>query len=305
MEKHFSDDTFLARWISNDLSEEELTSFKKSKEYTAFNKINESAQKLEAPAYNKKAALHKIQQELHKENQSKVRRLIPTWMYSAAAVLIVALGLLFFMNDTPSEFQTGFGEQLAVVLPDNSKVQLNAQSQLEFNSKTWEEQREINLKGEAFFDVEKGKTFKVITAIGTVEVLGTEFNVLVNNNYFEVQCHEGSVAVKSSNHNIILKPGNAVRIVNSKVEEWQFSDVKPSWLQGESTFTNASLAQVIKALENQFNVSINSDKIDTSKKYTGVFSHKNLKVALKTVFTTMDILYTFKGDKTIVLTNKK
>ncbi len=304
MEKRLTDDTFLARWISGDLSAEELDAFKKSKDYPGFKKINDGSLKLQAPAYNKEVVLSKLKQKLEAEKQgTKVLRLIPNWVYSAAAILVVALGVFFFMGQD-SQFQTGFGEQLAVTLPDNSKVQLNANSQLGFRKKTWDEKREVELKGEAFFDVEKGASFKVLTANGTVEVLGTEFNVIVRGSYFEVQCHEGRVQVKSNNEEAVLTPGKAFRIENNKVEKWAFSQDKPTWLQGETTFKNAPLTQVIKALENQFNIKVDASKMDKNLKFTGGFSHESLKLALKTVFNSLGISYTIKDEKHIILVNK-
>ena len=123
MEKNFLDDTFLARWISGDLSTEELEAFKKSSDYHKFNKINEGAQNLKTPAYNKEAAFSKLQQQLEPEKDSKkIEKRMPLWMYSsAAAILVMAFGIFYFLN-LPAHYQTGFGEQLAVILPDNSKV---------------------------------------------------------------------------------------------------------------------------------------------------------------------------------------
>ena len=305
MEKHYLDDTFLARWISGDLTKEELETFKKSKDYKDFKKINDGSQKLKVPAFNKQLALNKLREQLdNPKEKSKIVKLIPNWVYATAAIIVIALGIFNFIQPE-SRFQADFGEQLAVILPDNSKVQLNANSTLEFNKEIWEEKREVSLKGEAFFDVEKGESFKVLTSVGTIEVLGTEFNVIARKDYFEVQCHEGRVQVKSStNQEAILTPGKAFRIVNTEKEEWTFTETKPTWLQGETTFTNAPLAQVIKALENQFKVTIDASKIDTTQKYTGAFSHKSLKVALKTVFVPMSILYTIKDENNIFLVNK-
>ena len=307
MEKNFLDDTFLARWISGDLSTEELEAFKKSGDYHKFNKINEGAQKLKTPAYNKQAAFSKLQQQLEPEKDNKkIEKRMPIWMYSGvAAVLVMAFGIFYFLNLQP-HYQTGFGEQLAVMLPDNSKVQLNANSQIDFNSKGWEANREVKLVGEAFFDVEKGVSFKVLTGIGVVEVLGTEFNVIARQNFFEVQCYEGRVKINSleAKEAVILNKGKAFRMVNGDLEKWTFTNRKSSWLQGESSFRNTPLSQVIKTIENQFNVTINASKIDANKKFTGGFTHKNLKLALKTVFETMNILYTIKDENKIILVNK-
>ncbi|MDO5978872.1 FecR family protein [Flavivirga spongiicola] len=306
MEKNFLDDTFLARWVSGDLSTEELEAFKKSSDYHKFNKINEVAQKLKTPAYNKQTAFSKLQQQLESEkDNNKIERRIPIWMYSAAAVLLIAFGIFYFLN-LQSHYQTGFSEQLAVILPDDSKVQLNANSQIDFNSKGWETNREVKLVGEAFFDVEKGTTFKVLTNLGVVEVLGTEFNIIARQNFFEILCYEGRVKVNSLDvmEETILKEGKAFRIVNGDLEKWTFTDRKSSWLQGESTFRNTPLFQVINTIENQFNVTINASKIDTNQKFTGGFTHKNLRLALKTVFETMNISYTIKDENKIILVNK-
>ncbi len=306
MDKNFLDDTFLARWISGDLSAKELEAFKKSSDYHKFNKINEGVQKLKIPAYNKQEAFSNLQERVKQEKDNKnIGKRITSWMYSTAAVLIIAFGVYYFLN-LQSHYQTGFGEQLTVMLPDNSKVQLNANSQIEFNSKRWETNREVKLVGEAFFDVEKGASFKVLTGTGVVEVLGTEFNVVTRQNFFEVQCYQGRVKVNNLNIKdaITLAEGNAFRIVNGTVEKWTFPDRKSSWLQGESSFTNTPLSQVIIVFENQFNVTFNTTKIDANEKFTGGFTHENLKLALKTVFETMNITYTIKDENKIILVNK-
>ena len=62
MDKHFSDNTFLARWISGELTPEELEDFKKSKDYPVYKKINKAAQTLETPIYNKQVVFNKLQQ---------------------------------------------------------------------------------------------------------------------------------------------------------------------------------------------------------------------------------------------------
>ena len=70
-------------------------------------------------------------------------------------------------------------------------MKLNELSQLEYNASKWDENRSLELKGEAFFDVEKGKRFDVTTEFGNVSVLGTEFNVLSRDSIFKVSCYEG------------------------------------------------------------------------------------------------------------------
>ena len=303
MGKYSQDETFLARWISGDLTPEELNEFKKTEDYVVLNRINDASQKLEAPKFDQQTLFNKL--ERHKQSQPnpnrKVIKLIPNWAYAVAASIIIALGIFYSLN-IESEFQTGYGEQLAVLLPDNSKVQLNANSELNFKQRNWENNRNLNLKGEAFFDVEKGQKFTVQTEDGSVEVLGTEFNVISREHYFEVRCQEGKVKVTSniSGDEIILLPGNAVRILNSKWEKWDYDIKEPNWLLGESTFHNTPLSQVIIALENQFEITFDASNIDLSERFTGGFTHNDLNLALKTVMIPMDISYSANKNKIIL-----
>ena len=75
----------------------------------------------------------------------------------------------------------------------------------------------------------------------------------------------------------------------------------PSWVQDESTFSNAPLKQVIKALEKQYNIVINAKNVDGDMRFTGSFTHTNVKIALRTVFESLEIKFAFKDEKTIDL----
>lgn len=305
MDKNTFNSTFLARWISGDITPDELKRFEKSKDFKLFEKINKVSQEFSTPNFDQELLFNKINNQISvNTNSSRVIKLVPNWAYAAAAAVVIAFGL-FFINNMESHYQTGYSEQMAVILPDNSKVQLNANSELGFNKRNWEDSRELNLSGEAFFDVEKGKTFKVITSEGIVEVLGTEFNVISRGDYFEVLCKEGKVKVSNTTNNkeVILLPGKGLRILNNTLEEWNFDLGESNWVLGESTFYNTPLAQVLVALENQFEISFDVSNIDLNNRFTGGFSHKNLKLALKTVLSSMDISYTYDNAREIILVN--
>lgn len=303
MEKYNHDETFLARWISGELSPEELNEFEKSQDYPVLKRINDASQRLESPKFDEQALFDRLKNNRTSplKVDKKVIKLIPNWAYAVAASVIIALALFYTLN-AETQFNTGFGEQLAVVLPDNSKAQLNANSEMDFKSRNWKNNRMLNLKGEAFFDVQKGQSFKVLTDEGVVEVLGTEFNVISRANYFEVRCQEGKVKVTSlkTNDEIILLPGNAIRIVNNKSEKWDYNINEPNWLMGESTFQNTPISQVIIALENQFEITFDTSNVNLSDRFTGGFTHKDLNLALKTVMIPMDISYSVDNNKIIL-----
>jgi ferric-dicitrate binding protein FerR (iron transport regulator) len=107
---------------------------------------------------------------------------------------------------------------------------------------------------------------------------------------------------------IILKlelPGDAVRIVKNNLEQWKYNTSETNWLLGESTFQNTPLSQVIIALQNQFEVNFDTSNINLSERFTGGFTHKDLKLALKTVMIPMDIKYSLNDKGSILLSNAK
>lgn len=305
MRKENLNNNFLARWVSGELTVAELEEFKKSKDYSIYKRINESSQLLEGPEYNKDKVFEDVLDGIKAKNQTRVRKFIPNIFYKVAASAVILFGILYFLNNTTTTYATAYGEQLNITLPDNSMVHLNSNSKLEFDERNWKNNRKLSLKGEAFFEVEKGSDFSVETTEGLVEVLGTKFIVISQEKYFEVQCFEGKVRVNSNKKQTILNPTNAFRAIDTASETWNFTNQNPTWLNGESSFTNTPLKQVINALENQFETQFNLNNIDTSKRFTGSFTHSDIKLALKTVFVPMKISFTFNNENSVVLDKSK
>ncbi len=143
----------------------------------------------------KKEVLEKITQ---KTSNKKVKKLIPNWMFAAAASIALLFSTVYYLTGTNESFSTSFGEQLALVLPDGSEVLLNSKSTLSYKKSDWfDGKRTLELTGEGYFKVKKGSTFSVNSTNGNVSVLGTQFNVKTNPSYFEVLCYEGRVQVKT------------------------------------------------------------------------------------------------------------
>ncbi|MEM6686886.1 MAG: FecR domain-containing protein [Bacteroidota bacterium] len=300
------DDRFLARWLANELTEEEKLRFENSDEYQDYLQIIESVDLMEAPSFDKKSVLQSIQQK-QQTATTKVRKLNTSWRYAAAAVILLVISFSYFYINADATFETTFGEQTSVSLPDGSEAILNAKTTLTFSENSWDTNRTVLLEGEAYFKVKKGEKFTVTTNSGTVEVLGTEFNVHAHNDaIFEVKCHEGKVRVTTKTQQTeTLTQGKAFAAIQGKQTRWDFNPNNPSWRDGESNFREMPLQHVIEALENQYNVQFNTENVDTAQRFTGTFSHKNLKLALRTVFDPMEISYTFKGEKAVILTQAK
>ena len=300
MNKDFTDDTFLARWLNGELSVEEVKAFEQSEDYNYYKKIAETSALLEAPFFDKKKAFQAV---LQNRMAAKSKSVFPYWSYWLAASIAIIMGVLFLF---PSEttYKSQLGEQIAFNLPDGSSVKLNSKSDLSLNKKNWDRKRELNLNGEAYFKVIHGSKFTVHTQQGDVSVLGTEFNVYSRDKYFEVQCFEGRVKVDFKDDETILKAGDAVRFIEETKELWTFSQQVPSWTKGESTFENLPLKEVILALERQYAVRFKVKGVDLNQRFTGSFTHDNLELALKSVFLPMGIEYKIKDKKQILLFRK-
>ncbi|MEW7291593.1 FecR family protein [Aquimarina sp. 2304DJ70-9] len=288
----------LARWISNELSMDEREAFENSKEFEIYNVIFGATEQIEIEPYNKETAFESIQRNVNKD--IKDTSIVSKWMYIAAASIVLLLGYFYFSFQKES-FESNYGEQLELGLPDGSEVILNSKAQVSYRKRNWDENRMLNLDGEAYFKVNPGSTFKIILDEGVVTVIGTEFTVNSNTKILEVICFKGKVKIESNKKSKILNSGEATRVINSVFENWTLSSQKPLWINGESNFNNAPLYQVIKALENQYNIKVNNQNIDDQVRFSGSFTHKNMEIALQTVFKSAKIKYTLKNKNMIDL----
>ncbi|WP_024768687.1 FecR family protein [Aquimarina macrocephali] len=296
------DDIFLSRWISGELSEEELREFKSHPEYEYYVKIMAGADALDLKDYDVEKELSTIKSKsgyTAKENSNSVIRL---WPYIAVAASIAIILGIFLFNPNES-FNTNFGEQLSVLLPDGSEMILNAKSIASFDKENWKENRMVTLEGEAFFKVKKGSKFTVTTKNGEVSVLGTQFNVQSQNTFFEVTCFEGKVSVANKENKEILTAGKGYRnLENTVPENWTFDTREPSWLSNTSSFRSIPIKYVFNELEEQYDLKIKTTEINLETIYTGTFPNNNKEVALRTVFSTLGMKYSLSKDgKTVVL----
>ena len=134
------------------------------------------------------------------------------------------------------------------------------------------------------FEVEKGSPFKVETPLGDICVLGTKFNVIAFQDFFEVKCYEGKVQVTQKGKSTILTHGESVRFYNHTSENWaETSPLKPSWISGESSFKNVPMRYVIEQFKNQYDVDVAYPNTIENIKFTGTFTHKEPTIALQTI----------------------
>ena len=305
MEKQNSnsnEETFLANWLEGKISDAELKKRISEADYNAYFKLRKGLDASDQLNASTEHSFNKIQQKIANK-KTRVHKLYPVrWSISIAASIILLFGLFSIFSTDVITHETDFGETKTISLLDGSEVILNSKSILTFNESDWEKSRKLTLDGEAYFNVESGSTFTVNTNNGSVTVLGTQFNVNSKNDFFDVVCYEGKVRVNSNTSDYILLPTHSIRKINGNPSEFSATQLsKPTWVDGESTFKSVPIKYVITALEDQYNIKIDSELIDDSTIFSGSFPHKNLNIALVTVFDALKISYNKKEKRKIKL----
>lgn len=235
-------------------------------------------------------------------SDEKERVLVPetvsrrNWIgYAVAVAAVLFIGLYFFLPNQNVMLSTGFGDQQAFTLPDNSVVTLNANSSVKYNKKSWLENRTLTLTGEGYFEVQSGSDFVINTERGSVTVVGTSFNVYQRDEALEVSCFEGKVLVSNDADKGQLLEAGMQATIDKNSNRLDIGSFDPNqtatWRIGEFYFNEADLASVIDELERQFNITINVSVDIEYRTYSGYFNNQNLTEALQLVFTPMGLKY--------------
>lgn len=264
---------------------------------------------MDQPKYNKfwggvEIPFKKSEEDAWKDIKSRIdampieeKKVVRMWpAISAAAAIALLVGLLIFWpsNNEAVVVATIKGSSQLVELPDLSKVTLAPDAEITF-SNDWSEERKLTLKGEAFFEVQKGSTFTVETALGNVQVLGTSFDVSDRNNELSVICETGRVKVTSGKQEVIITPGMMARASKGVLVAFKAYKKGNQWMDGKFVYENEPLVNVLDEIERQFNVEIQYNNLD-SKVYVGEFNSKNLEEALIAVCAPFGLNYTIKDN---------
>lgn len=267
-----------------------------------FEEQDEFFQHLKVPyKRDKQAVWEELNQTIEGKAKTKIIPLLLTKVGAAAAVIaILTVGFMRFYITT---VESKRGEHLAHTLPDNSVVHLNAASSIRYAPYWWSWQRSVTLKGEAFFEVEKGSSFIVSSELGYTEVLGTSFNIYARNTDYRVFCKTGKVGVSTADleQSIVLVP-NERGVLRQDVllkEKEENAETSTAWLNNKFHFNNMPLNQVLEELERQYDLKIEYDKgAFTMLEYVGFFDKgEKIDSTLKIVGETMGFTYIKENDQ--------
>jgi transmembrane sensor len=264
--------------------------------------------------YNVDAAWEKINKRIIEFEQQAtiVRPLYPAtktrWLVAASIAALVVLSVSVYFFNKGKELITAStlqGQMQEILLADGTKVILNKNSSFTYPGKFSGDTREVNLQGEAFFEVAKNaeKPFIIQTPTSSVRVVGTSFNVRAYDaeQSVEVNVVTGKVAFgdKSGKNKVLLLPGNKgsmskrdSKIAVDKTYESNFS----AWQTKKISFSGTKLDRVLGTLENYFEVEFKvSDQKIYNCSFTGNFEQPNINEVLDVLSASMGITWTKSG----------
>lgn len=260
-----------------------------------------------------------IQQEKGLEVR-KVKSFQEFLMRIAAVVLIVVgLGSIVYLmvyqsqllepQVTYVEKSNPLGQRSLIILPDDSRVWLNADSKIRY-PETFQgfERRHVELTGEGYFEIESKaeKPFHLETGDLTIRVKGTCFNVKAypEEKQVETTLVEGQVVIMPASRvkEYVMKPGS--QAVYSRLrhvlEVREGIDVQESiaWKDGKLVFNNDSFVQVARELERWYDIDIQIDEyLKGQHRFTMTITHESIKRVCELLSNAAPIRYRIEGGK--------
>lgn len=243
--------------------------------------------------------------------ESKTINLKPFYRMAAAIAAVVTIGYFIFYLVNSNGNQTLIAENstLTQILEDGTEVTLNRNSTLTFPKEFKENERRVELEGDAFFKVARDidKPFIIESGEISVEVLGTSFyvNAKPTENKIEVTVETGKVAVYSKEENKIELIAGDVGTFNKKtknlVKDSNSDSNFLSWKTKRLLFDNTSLDEVFKKIQETYHVNIQVSNTDIhSCQWTASFDNQSLETVLDVLKETFDLKIKQSGEEIII-----
>lgn len=200
------------------------------------------------------------------------------------------------------------GERFLVQLSDGTKVWINSESALRYPAYFGKNIREVEARGNVYFEVAKDSTrpFVVASRELTTEVLGTRFEVNTYGDRDEVSATlvEGSVRVGVGSRFVVIKP-NQQFTFNTKSGTIEVNEVDAArevmWKDGILVIDNEAFRDVVWKLERWYGVSIvNETGLVFTQSFSGEFDREDIHMAIESLCTNLNITYTMDKDRIIL-----
>ncbi|WP_184541983.1 FecR family protein [Mucilaginibacter sp. FT3.2] len=218
-----------------------------------------------------------------------------------------------FAEELPVSYNTittARGGQYQVILPDGSKVWLNAASSLKYPTAFKGSERNVELTGEAYFEVAKNAAmpFYVKSAGQTVKVLGTHFNINAyeDERVIKTTLLEGSIQIAYQQVKALIKPGETARITlglanKIMVDEDLDTGDAVAWKDGYFQFNHSDIQTVMRQISRWYDVTVIYKGTVPSKDFGGAIQ-RNLSLSqVLHILEKSQLHFIIKGKEVVVM----
>ncbi|NSL90894.1 DUF4974 domain-containing protein [Chitinophaga sp. Mgbs1] len=221
-----------------------------------------------------------------------------TLTYTAQPVPGEAAAIAYNTLTTPR------GKHFKIVLPDGTRVWLNAASSLHYPTVFSEGQRKVTLSGEAYFEVaaDSRKPFVVSTTGQTIRVLGTAFNVkaYTDESYTRTTLVEGRISITPENSNspVLLSPGEQATWENNQLQIIKTDPQEAtSWITGLFYFSDTELSVVLHQLQRWYDIDVDYASLPPGRLYGQLPRNTPLPQLLRAIEKTSNIKFKLNNDR--------
>jgi len=213
-------------------------------------------------------------------------------------------------DDAPlfNTISTAKGNQYELILPDGSKVWLNAASSMRFPTSFKGKERRVEITGEAYFEIAKNPAmpFKIQAGSGEIDVLGTHFNInaYADESTVKTTLLEGAVAVKKETTQQVLEPGQqAAFSPQGGITLSKNVDVahETAWKDGFFWFDNTDIHTLMRQVSRWYDVEVEFKGNITDDGFTGKVDRNVPLSKLLKVLEQYELHFKIEGKKIIVL----
>ena len=233
---------------------------------------------------------------------------------NAKGIIEYTLNRLGKEQNEKTEVQTGYntiqtpiGGKFQLTLADGSKVWLNSASSLRFPVYFSGDNRTVELKGEAYFEVAKSqnKKFTVRSGNQTVEVLGTHFNINAYSDepVITTTLIVGAIRVVELNTQKfqILKPGEQSKVHNDIKIQKKDTQADIAWKDGYFYFENSSIETVMRQLGRWYGITARYESVLPQQHFEGAISTNLTLLEVLEILQKSNVHFSLEGKEVVVM----
>jgi ferric-dicitrate binding protein FerR (iron transport regulator) len=235
------------------------------------------------------------------------------WKLAASLILFLSLGAIiwYFLNTSQMEQVVAVNRVETLVLPEGSSVALNVGSELKYKGEFGAKSREVELSGEAFFEVEADVQRPFIIRVGRVrvQVLGTSFNVKAyeESKEIEVTVEAGKVKVywvdDPANQLVLVRGEKAIlNKAQKELKALENNDINfKAWVNRRIFFEDTPMSEVVKIINEVYQANILLEGTELKNcPITTEFDNQSLETILSVLSSTLDLKIERRGEQIII-----